>query len=281
MILIADSGATSTNWALLSESGVDKHVTPGMNPVTSPDEELKDSLLQLLQWRPLMPQRLFFYGAGCGTAAATQRMHTLLSQTFPLSDITIATDLMAACRAACGDAPGRVGILGTGSNACYYDGVRLWQPHPSLGYLMGDEGSGNHLGRLLLRDYLTKAMPEALSTMFHDTYHLEYTQIMQRLYRQPNANRFMAGFVPFLAQHQSEDYVYALLNEAFHAFLQEQIVPLQHPEAPLHLVGGVACEFRQRLMPLCQRAGVTVASIIKEPLGHLVQYHARQLQSGL
>lgn len=273
MILIADSGATSTHWAALAGGAVTHYATPGMNPMTTPDGELSHSLLLLAQACRQQPAQLVFYGAGCGNAAAAARLRQLLGATFPQASIAMETDLMAACRAACGSQTGRVGILGTGSNACCYDGTRLWQSHPSLGYLLGDEGSGNHLGRLLLQGYLNGRMPQALKAMFYDDYHLDYAHIMERLYRQPNVNRFMAGFVPFLARHQEEEYVQALLRRAFGAFYVAQLQPLRQEQLPLYLVGGVAYEFRDMLRQLCRQRAIPLSAIVQDPLEGLVRYH--------
>jgi N-acetylglucosamine kinase-like BadF-type ATPase len=282
MILIADSGSTCTNWALLSVGHVEQLVTNGMNPITTPGSELESSLQHLVLWQQQhicqqSPTQLFFYGAGCGNQPAVERLQTILNKFFPSTKITIEGDLLAACRAACNHQAGRVGILGTGSNACHYDGERILLHQPSLGYLLGDEGSGNHLGRLLIKGYLSGTMPLELRTIFHDTYHLGYTQIIDHLYRQPDVNRFLAGFVPFAAGNQEHPYINNLLHTAFAAFLSEQVTPLQQSSLPLSIVGGVAFQFQEEIKDICRQKEIPLGKILKDPMDGLIRYHLMSL----
>ncbi len=277
MILIADSGATSTTWALLTEGRELRYVTLGMNPMTSPDAELDAAAQNVLQKLPHMPSQLFFYGAGCGNTLAEERMYRLLSKTFPNTLITVESDMLGACRAMCGATSGRVAILGTGSNVCYYNGTTISKRMPSLGYLLGDEGSGNHIGRLLLKGYLEGSMPEDIKVMFHDHYNMEYAEIIDRIYRRADVSRFLASFVPFVVEQREHPYLQELLNAAFSAFLELLVVPLGHWNEPLHLVGGVAYQFRDEIAALCKQVGnMPLGNIVADPMEGLVHYHTRR-----
>ena len=198
MILVADSGSTKTTWMEV-ESG-NKVVTEGLNPHFTTDEQYLAACNTVRQQFSIFNYQfsIYFYGAGCGNASQRERVERLLSAAFCTGDIHVETDMLGACRAVSGERPSLVAILGTGSNACFYNGQAIECQPTSTGYILGDHGSANHVGRILLNDYLTHRMPQDVRDMFFDTYRLTDAQLIDAVYHQSTPNRFLASLAPFI-----------------------------------------------------------------------------------
>ena len=272
MILIADSGSTKTHWCSVDDSTVHDFTTQGLNPRLTDDETLLTVFRQTRE-RFGNPDAVFFYGAGCGTKEMQQKMVSLLSVIFPQGDCHCEGDLLAACRATCGSCPGMVGILGTGSNLCYYDGSVIARQRTSTGYILGDEGSGNHIGRRLLKDYLEERMPTHLRTMFHDSYGMTHSQLLDRLYSQPYPNRFLASLTPFADRYQDDPYISTLLHDCFSSFFDQLDYFEAYRTMPLNLVGGIVRTFLPAIRHAAESRGVTLGVLLPDPMQGLVQYH--------
>ncbi len=274
MILLADSGSTKTHWACLADGEVREWITEGLNPRLTSDEGFLQAFAQICECLPGRGKEaeVHFYGAGCGTQESQDRVAQLLSQFFT-GGIRVDGDLLGACRATCGTTAGWVGILGTGSNLCYYDGAGITRQRISTGYILGDEGSGNHIGRRLLKDYLEERMPEEISNMFHDTYPMTPDQFIERLYRQSNPNRFLASLATFADHHQQEPYVAAVLEDCFGSFFAQLESYGGRQQQPLHLVGGITRSFPQILAKVAEGKGVTLGQMLADPMPGLIAYH--------
>lgn len=272
-MLIADSGSTKTHWCSVGDGVVHEFTTQGLNPRLTDGNTL---LAVFRQTREQFgsPDALFFYGAGCGSHEMQQRMVALLSVVFTKAVCHCEGDLLGACRALCGDNAGMVGILGTGSNLCYYDGSVIVRQRTSTGYILGDEGSGNHIGRRLLKDYLEERMPTHLRAMFHDSYGMTHSQLLDRLYSQPYPNRFLASLASFAAQHQDDPYITALLHGCFGSFFNQLDYFEAHRTMPLHLVGGIVRTFLPAIRQAAESHRVTLGTLLPDPMQALVQYHS-------
>ena len=274
-ILIADSGGTKSRWTLADGDGT-VVTTAGLNPLLTPEADFHAAVRQMLDQLPdaAGTGEVWFYGAGCGTEDVQARVTAWLRQAMPAAAIHVAGDLLGACRASCGHTAGLVGILGTGSNLCHYDGTAIDRQCPSTGYLLGDEGSGNHIGRRLLKDYLEGTMPEALHAAFAASYPMTYGEFLECLYRRPYPNRFLASFVPFAAAHRDDPYVAALVADCFDAFMAQ--VRRHHlPDTePLHLVGGLTAAFPAELRAAATRAALSLSSLTPDPLEGMRRYHS-------
>jgi len=278
MILVADSGSTKTQWASVGIDVLPPITTMGLNPLLVNDDSLLRTFADVRDTLCVDEscEEVWFYGAGCGSERSQMRVVHLIATVFPKARVSVCGDLLGACRAACGNNPGLVGILGTGSNLCLYDGTRIARQRPSTGYLLGDEGSGNHIGRCLLKDYLELRMPADISTMFHGTYMLDYDECIDRLYHRPNVNRFLASLAPFAARHIQEPYVERLVANCFDAFFRLMDDYAEGDTLPLHLVGGLTSDFSRPLREAAARHRRTVASFIPDPLPGLIRYHRDQ-----
>lgn len=273
MILIADSGSTKTHWCSVDGGVVRELVTQGLNPRLTDDHTFL-TVFRHAREQLGSPDALFFYGAGCGSREMQQRMASQLSVVFAQATCHCEGDLLGACRALCGDAAGMVGILGTGSNLCYYNGAVISRQRTSTGYILGDEGSGNHIGRRLLKDYLEERMPTHLQTMFHDSYDMTHSQLLDRLYSQPYPNRFLASLASFAAQHQDDPYITALLHGCFGSFFNQLDYFEEFRTMPLNLVGGIVRTFLPAIRQAAESHRVTLGTLLPDPMQALVQYHS-------
>ena len=279
MIIIADSGSTKTTWMEV-ESG-DKIVTEGLNPHFTTDEAFLAACSLVRQHFPHSTFHfpLYFYGAGCGSKMQCERVKRLLQKAFGTNDVEVETDMLGACRAVCGREAGLVGILGTGSNACYYDGTSIVLKAPSLGYVLGDHGSANHVGRLLLTDYLTDKMPDEVSALFHEDYGLSHDEWIDAVYHQPNANRFLAQLATFAVRHKNDadDYCRNTIRYAFDEWDCYQLADLKL-ETDCHkisVVGGFGAAVSDVLTDYLTDNFMLVGNIVADPIDGLRRYHKK------
>lgn len=273
--LIVDSGSTKTRWRLTDGEGT-VVTTVGLNPLLTPEADFRAAVRQMLGELPEAADSMdvWFYGAGCGTEEMTSRVASWLGKELPNATVHVAGDLLGACRAACGHAAGLVGILGTGSNLCHYDGETIDRQCFSTGYLLGDEGSGNHIGRRLLKDYLEGSMPDEVTAWFHEENAMTHEEFLHHLYQRSYPNRFLASLAPFASRHRETPYVAQVLNECFNAFMLQ--VERHHlpKEEPLHLVGGLAASFAKEMGKAAELNGLHLVSLTPDPLERLVRFHS-------
>lgn len=275
MILIADSGSTKTTWMDV-ESG-NKIVTEGLNPHFTTEEAFRVACQQVRQhFQPsAINFQLYFYGAGCGLSAQRKKVAAWLAKAFGTSDVHVETDMLGACRATAGNKPSLVGILGTGSNACLYNGQEIRFQPTSTGYILGDRGSANHVGRTLLNGYLTHHMSTKLRRMFHDTYRMSDAQLMDAVYHQPNPNRFLASLAPFAVQHIDDDYCRRVVSFTLEDWWFDALMPLYRKDdaLPLCIVGGYAKAIEPTLRSVMENNGLSVAIVMADPIDGLRRFH--------
>ena len=278
MILIADSGSTKTTWMEV-ESG-NKVVTEGLNPHFTTEEQFLTACQQVRQHFSTLhsPLSVFFYGAGCGLAAQRKKVADWLTKAFESSDVHVETDMLAACRATAGDQPALVAILGTGSNACYYDGQQIAYQAPSTGYILGDEGSANHIGRRMLQDYLAGCMPRNISSRFHEAYPMTREAFLDAVYHQPNANRFLASLAKFAVEHINDDYCSSEILfclEEWYNYQLDNLIKITHCKG-LYLVGGFAAHIISLIERVVENHGLEVKGVVADPIDGLRQYHIKK-----
>ncbi|KAA6343352.1 hypothetical protein EZS27_008943 [termite gut metagenome] len=275
MILIADSGSTKTDWGIVEHGQLIRLIqTKGMNPYFQSKEEIDDEITEAL-----LPQldtntfdAVYFYGAGC-TVKKAPVVNKIISKRIKVANtIEVCTDMLAAARALCGHKAGIACILGTGSNSCYYDGKEIISNVSSLGYILGDEGSGAVLGKLLLGDILKNQLTAELREKFLKQYELTSGEIIERVYRQPFPNRFLASLSPFLAENIHESAVHALVLGSFKEFLKRNVMQYDYRNHKVHFIGSVAYYYKNVLMEAATETGVQVGKIMKSPMEGLVEF---------
>lgn len=279
MIVIADGGSTKTNWCLINEAGRKIYFnTEGYNPYFSKEEYIVKSLRESLP-DYLEPENLdavYYYGAGCSTENNVKIVKDAMQRVFVHAKINIGHDLLASCRALLGNQEGFAAILGTGTNTCIYDGHDITLNIDSLGYFLGDEGSGSNIGKRILSDYMKGFMPAELKKAFFDTYGLTNEDIFDHIYNQPLPNRFCASFSKFLYDHKEnhEEYVTKIVDAAFTAFFENLVIHYPNYKSyKLNCVGSVAYSFREILSVVADRYEMGVGKIIRSPIDDLVHYH--------
>lgn len=274
--LLADSGSTKTDWALLADKRVVCQCqTEGINPFHQSAEGIASVLrTQLLPQLPVdVPiESVSFYGSGV-RPELQPLMRELLGEVFVEAEVAAEGDLLGAARAVCGRSEGMACILGTGSNSGLYDGEKIVANTPPLGYILGDEGSGAVLGRRLLHLLFKDPSQKALRDEFLATYKMTMVSVIDRVYRQPLANRWLASLSPFVATHLSNDAVRHLVIDNFQQFFRSNLVAYRHSELPVGFVGSMAFHYQKELEEAARLEGFTVGRVIKSPLEGLIAYH--------
>lgn len=278
MILIADSGSTKTDWALCQDGEIISRVrTQGLNPtIQSTDDMLKVLEAELVDAiDTAAPEHIYFYGAGCAYDNANNRMKRALDKIFPGKRISISSDLLAAARALCGHSEGIACILGTGSNSCLYNGKEIVDNTPSLGYILGDEGSGAHLGRQLVSDCIKKQLPKDIREKFMQQYGLDVASTLERVYHTPLPNRWLASLTPFILENKKNAEVHAMLRNCFTEFFKRNIMVYRHSWLPIHIIGGIGVNFAEEIKETAESLGLSIGNIVESPMDGLIKYHCR------
>jgi N-acetylglucosamine kinase-like BadF-type ATPase len=286
MYLIADSGSTKTDWCLCNKSAILRHIqTQGINPYHQSEEDienvLRDELLPQMRTQECSDQgsqlSITFYGSGCANETACNRIKEALRKVLDTGDITVHSDLLGAARALCGHEEGIACVLGTGSNSCLYNGKEIIANTPPLGYILGDEGSSAVLGRRLVGDCLKSQLPEAIRDELLTEYNLTPEIILEKVYRQPLANRFLASLTPFLSKHKEVPEVHKLLVESFTDFFVRNVKQYRRPWLPIHFVGSIAYAFSAELREAAESLGMELGTIMRSPMEGLIKYHGSNL----
>ncbi len=280
-ILIADAGSTKVDWLLVSpEEGADKalrHTTTGINAAMTPDEEIAKVFKDVRShegWSADEIDKVVYYGAGCIGGPINSRLEFKLQTAFPGALIDVQSDLVGAARALHGRNPGIACILGTGSNSCLYDGEKVVSNVPSLGYILGDEGSGTSLGKRLIADVFKQELPRNMSERFLEYLGMTLPEIIEQVYSRPNANRFLASVVPFIKENIWNPYIYALVLKEMTSFLKRNVAKYDKARRlPIGFVGSIAWHFKEQLMDATEANGFTIGEIIKSPIDKLAVYH--------
>ena len=279
MILIADSGSTKIDWCLLNgKKKVAQIFTTGMNALLMTEEEMAECIMNELMpsLRGYEVTEIYYYGAGIISDEIKNQVINALKRNLPhVNKIEVDTDLLGAARALCQREPGIACILGTGSNSCYYDGEKVVDNVSPLGYILGDEGSGAVLGKLLVGDVLKKQLPEHLCEKFLKEYNLDRNTIIDRVYRKPAANRFLAQFAPFLEHNINDPSIKALVMRSFTDFFVRNVANYpNYKELPCNFVGSIALLQKDVLVEAASKLGITIGNIIQAPMEGLIKYHS-------
>lgn len=276
MILIADSGSTKTDWALVDNHQTIREIkTKGLNPFQVSEEEIAEEIRsQLLPHLPSsIVDAVYFYGAGCTPEQQPFVEQALRSALAINGACTVASDMLGAAIAVCGHEAGIACILGTGSNSCAFDGQRIVKNVSPLGFILGDEGSGASMGKYLLGNILKHQWPEDIIRRFNEQYDLPTADIIDRVYRQPRPNTFLASFMPFIEENLQEPVVYEFVKDNFRSFLRRNVKQYDGwDHLPIGFNGSIAQVFRKPLEEVIQEESMHLGRIVKAPMEGLVQW---------
>lgn len=278
MVLIADSGSTKVHWCLVTASGQSSDVfTDGINPLFQTTIAMQNSISnQLLpQIAPLLwagtLTHVFFYGAGC-TPEKKVFVQKALEAVFKKAEVTVESDMLGAARGLLGRKEGVACILGTGSGSCFYDGAHIGWGVPSLGYILGDEGSAAVLGKRLVGDLLKNQMGDDLKEAFFKEHETSMADIIEKVYRQPFPNRFLAKLSRFCADHIADQRIHDLVYDHFVQFIRRNLVQYK-ASTPIGFVGSIAYYYRPILEKAMKAEGLPLGTILKDPIEGLKEYH--------
>jgi glucosamine kinase len=276
MMILADSGSTKTNWRIQERpGGIWKSIqTSGINPFYQDEKAICEQLVSEFPYGNCSAAKIYFYGAGCANEKVNEIVRSALNSFFKTDSIEVASDLLAAARALCGEDQGIACILGTGSNSCYYNGNEIEKQVSPLGFILGDEGSGAVLGRKLLADILKNQLPEAVISRFFEFAQCTPDEIMENIYRKPFPNRYAAQFTRFLGEHREIPELSAMVVDEFVRFFRRNVMQYEESKVlPVHFTGSVAWYFSAELQEAAKRCGLKTGKIIQDPIEGLITYH--------
>ena len=285
MILIADSGSTKVHWCLVTASGQYSEVfTDGINPLFQTTIAMQNSIsnqllpkIAPLLWAGTLTH-IFFYGAGC-TPEKKGYVKTALEAVFKKAEVYVESDMLGAARGLLGHNAGVSCILGTGSGSCFYNGETIEWCVPSLGYILGDEGSAAVLGKRLVGDLLKNQLGDDLKDAFFKEYETSMADIIEKVYRQPFPNRFLAKLSKFCADHIDDKRIHDLVYDHFVQFIRRNLVQyFQQPTANsqqliANFVGSIAYYYKPILEEAMKAEGLPLGTILQDPIEGLKEYH--------
>ena len=278
MILIADSGSTKTDWRFVGDGKVlGQAKTVGFNPYYQSAESIAEELKKnLVPYLPEKVSQIFYYGTGVTNEEKAEVVKTALLLVFPDCDaIQAHSDVVGAARSLCGKTSGIACILGTGSNSCFFDGEKIAFQVPPLGFWLGDEGSGGHLGKTLLQSYLHQEMPAEIRQKFEKRFgEIDRLTVIENAYQKPFPNRYFAGFSKFIWDNRREPFLYQVAYACFEAFFQKYIQKYpNYQQIPVHFVGSVGFYYSGILRQVAADKGVRVQNILETPIAGLTLFH--------
>lgn len=269
MDLFFDSGATKCDCIVLEQGKYVRHFTnQGINASYASNEMIDNVLLRFAKAVDSEVERIVFSGAGCGNPQNGERVKERLSQHFHAGDIVVESDLAGACRLLTPGEAGMVAILGTGAAVCLYDGNSIVEQVPSLGWMLGDEGSGTHLGKKFITSYLKNELLPETAIAFEQEYAVDRTDVIRKIYRTPSPNLFFSSVAKFMAANADADtQLKSIIQEAFEEFFTQQISKIyQYSQFRLHIMGSVGLHFQNYIQKTMSKHGVTIGRIAGAPL---------------
>lgn len=283
MILLCDCGSTKAEWVLLDGAKVEKRfVTDGFNPNFTDNNAMNDivkqSLTNVVDYHDVSD--VYFYGSGCASAANQVKVKLVFNNFYPLSKAEVYPDTLAACHALFGDKPGIACILGTGSNACVYNGSEITESVASLGFMIGDEGSGCHIGKRIVHDYFLGLMPNDLRAKFDAKYHLDREAFLKKVYQGEQPSRYLAEFAKFAGENIDNQYVVKAVGECFEQFINAYLKGVPRisdaRNDSVAFVGSVAYYFRDILTKCLANHNIKCEKILKNPMDGLIEFYKDQ-----
>ena len=274
--LIADAGSTKIEWVVIDGKKVFKRLTTsGFNPNYADDSVFIDILNNEMGDLPPV-DAVYYYGSGCGSEAAQNVVRQHLKERFwEAKEVMVTHDLMGACHAVLGREKGIACILGTGANSCVYDGETITERAVSLGYLVGDEGSGCYIGRKLTRAYFYGLMPDDLKASFEQEYSLELKDFIDKVYHQPEPSKYLAGFTQFAGDHLDHPYAKDLVKGCFNDFIKAFVLRYKDcRDLRVSFVGSVAFYFQTLLYECLSAEGLVMGKVMRSPMDGLIQMYS-------
>lgn len=282
MKLIADSGSTKTDWRLVLNGKVIQEIsTEGINPYLKSNVDIINILKNNLANKIIDSHKIrfiYFYGAGCSSIDKNIELKNIFKTIFTNSEVNIYHDLLGAAIATCGNKEGITAILGTGSNSCYFDGKKIIAEQHSLGFILGDEGSGTIIGKKLLTDFIYKKnIPDNLHKKLITDYKLTKEEILNNVYTKPYPNKYLSSFSKWVGKNiKNEEYLQNLVTNEFDDFFYKHITKYKcFNNNKINIVGSVGFYFKEYLTKVANKYNLNLYKVIQKPITGLVEYHSK------
>lgn len=272
--IVGDAGGTGTQWRVVNEGDIKQFETVGFNAYTHNIDDLKQSILETFASEINRNVPVYFYAAGIDTSGQAKTTKHALEEIFG-TNVKANNDLLGVARSLCGRESGNVCILGTGANACYYDGMEVNKVGASLGYVLGDEGSGAYLGKKLLAAVFRNQIDIEIINSFQQKYSLTSHDAIQRIYNKPKPNHFLASFAPFVFENRNHPDIYELIRSTFNDFFDAFYYKAENVDEPFHFSGSIAFHFSDILRQVGVDKGYLIKNIVQSPISGLVLYHQK------
>lgn len=280
MILIADSGSTKCDWIVVDGDIRREFSTMGFNPFFHNEEIIIDAIQKNtdLYFYSKKIKLLFLYSAGCSSRDLKAIVERALKHCFPMANIYVDHDLVAAAFATYDGKPGISCIMGTGSNSCFFDGDIVKEQVPALGYILGDEGSGSYYGKQLLSKYLYNQLPEKLLKELEKKYQLNKDVIFQNVYMKPHANVYLASFMRVISENKDLEFVQQMIFDGTIHFMKNHVCCFpNYQRYSVHFIGSIAFIFEDIVKKAAESLNIKVGNIIQKPIHGLIDYHLKYL----
>lgn len=281
MIAIVYSGSRFSDWRLANKGKIiTGFKAMGINPNLHDDRHILQSLNKsnnLINHAEEI-KRIYFFGAGSSSADRKEKIQRVFNSFFKNARVFVDQDIVGAALATLGDNKGLIGILGSGSNAGYYNGKKMQENNYGLGYILADEGSSNWIGRRLLKSFLTETMPEDLYDLFIEEHPLDRKQVLEKVYNNPNPNQFLTSFADFVDENKAHPFIHGIVEQGFELFCENYMIPLQqkYGDYPLNFTGSIAATHEKTLRDVARKRGIRVDQIIHEPIHNLLHYYIKK-----
>lgn len=278
MVAIVDGGSTKCDWVILDDFNKVflKTETIGFNPNNISRELIAPEVEKNINLTTVKNSitKVFFYGSGCGIPKNCEIIEQELSKVFTKAQFVVKEDLTAAAYSAYRGTPAIICILGTGSNSCYFDGQKVQIKLPSLGFLLGDEGSGSAIGKQLVRRFFMQKLPQDLHQEFEEAYHLSIDEALKNMYHNTRPNAYLADFNRFVVERKDHPYFQQMVYEEMKNFFEYQVLPYEEAkDAEINFIGSIAYYYETILRSVATELSLNVGHIVQKPIEGLVNYH--------
>jgi N-acetylglucosamine kinase-like BadF-type ATPase len=279
MIAVVYSGSHNADWRLADkERIIASFRTSAINPYFDDEKyilQLLNKNINLIHHAEEI-KRIYFFGAGASSPERKKTVQNALSSFFKFGKVTVEHDIEGAAIACCKNSPGIISICSSGSNAAWFDGKKVKINNYGLGYILADEGSGNWLGKQLLKGFMNETLPASIQKKFVHRYDLDRKHLLEKIYRQKQPALFLSSFTEFFIDNKEDSYIKSVIKNGFEKMMSTYLLPLhdEHPEALLYFAGSVAAGFQNQLYEAAAEANLKIANVIKEPINNLLTYYS-------
>ncbi|WP_156306870.1 hypothetical protein [Sphingobacterium endophyticum] len=277
MIAVVFSGSRYADWRL-AEKGRVLHGfrTSGINPYIQDERfifQLLNKNTQLINNAEKI-RKIYFFGAGASSKERQEKIEKVFTQFFKNAKVKVSHDMLASAISTFGNDKGIIGIIGSGSNAAFYNGRKVLENNYGLGYILADEASTNWQARQILKDFLTEAMPQGFREKLLNKHNIDRKMILDKTYNTPNPNIFLTSFADFILENKEDPYMEGIIRKGLELYVKTYLIPLSeaYPDSILNFTGSVANNYADWLREIAKENHLTVGTIIREPVQNLVKY---------